>query len=154
MESDVTKTYGNRVRVRVCGLLREGDRLLMVNHRMPGRTAWWAPPGGGVEFGEALEECLRREFEEEVHLSITVGQFAFGCEFLQSPLHAIELFYWVESTDGKPLVGDDPELPLISDVRYLSAVERSALPADEIHGIFHVARTVKDLEQLKGFYRI
>ena len=154
MENEISRIYGNRLRVRVCGLLHDGDRLLLVNHRLPGRDAWWAPPGGGLEFGETLVETLRREFEEETNLSITVGQFAFGCEYLNDPLHAIELFFWVSRTNGLLRAGDDPELALISDIRYLSMNEISALPPDQTHGIFQVARSLDALQQLKGFYRV
>jgi len=154
MENEITKIYGNRLRVRVCGLLHTGERLLVVNHRLPDREAWWAPPGGGMEFGETLEETLKREFEEETNLRITVGQFAFGCEFLHHPLHAIELFFWVSRPEGILLTGEDPELALIGDARYLSMKELSALPREHVHGIFQVAHNVEALQQLKGFYRV
>jgi 8-oxo-dGTP diphosphatase len=154
MENEISKIYGQRVRVRVCGLLRADERLLLVNHRLPDRDAWWAPPGGGVEFGETIEDTLKREFEEETNLRITVGQFAFGCEYLHDPLHAIELFFWVAHSQGILQTGEDPELALIADVRYLSMNELSALPHGHAHGIFQVAHSVEALQQLKGFYRI
>jgi 8-oxo-dGTP diphosphatase len=154
MSEEFSKVYGKRLRVRVCGLLQVEGRFLMVNHALSGRSAWWAPPGGGVEFGEPLEDALRREFLEETKLQITVGQFAFGCEFLHNPLHAIELFFWVSHIDGTLTTGQDPELALITDVRYMSMQEISALPQDHVHSIFHIARTAIDLQQLKGFIRI
>jgi 8-oxo-dGTP diphosphatase len=154
MSEEISKVYGKRLRVRVCGLLQQEGRLLMVNHALSGRGAWWAPPGGGVEFGEPLEDALRREFLEETKLQITVGQFAFGCEFLHDPLHAIELFYWVSRIDGTLTTGQDPELALITEARYMSMQEICALPQDHVHSIFHIARTAIDLQQLKGFIRI
>ncbi|HTF22082.1 MAG TPA: NUDIX hydrolase [Chryseolinea sp.] len=154
MSEELSHIYGKRLRVRVCGLLHDDERLLLVNHRLPGRSAWWAPPGGGIEFGESLEHTLKREFEEETMLKITVGQFAFGCEFLHEPLHAIELFFWVTRIGGTLQTGQDPELPLITDVRFMPAHEIAALPRDTLHGILHIAPTQIDLQQLKGFFRI
>ena len=154
MSDELFETYGKRLRVRVCGLLTNGDDLLLVNHTLPGRAAWWSPPGGGVNFGESLEDALLREFEEETHLKITVGQFAFGCEFLQGPLHAIELFFWVTRISGTLQTGQDPELPLISDARFIAMQELASLPRNEVHGIFHIAHNQADLQQLKGFFRI
>ena len=45
---DVVTLYGHRLRLRVCGLYREADRLLMVRHRGITKTdTFWSPPGGG-----------------------------------------------------------------------------------------------------------
>jgi len=154
MLEEISEAYGKRLRVRACGLLYDEQRLLLVNHRLPGRTAWWAPPGGGVEFGESLERTLTREFEEETNLKITVGQFAFGCEFLHDPLHAIELFFWVTRIGGKLQAGQDPELPLITDVSFMSTHEIASLPREALHGILRIAPDLNKLQQLKGFIRI
>ena len=154
MSEELTRIYGNRLRVRVCGLLQEDGLVLLVNHALPGRSAWWAPPGGGVEFGELLEDALRREFEEETNLKVTVGQFAFGCEFLQDNLHAIELYFWVSRIDGIMAAGQDPELALVTDARFMSMEEINSLPREHVHSIFHIAHSAIDLQQLKGFFRI
>lgn len=155
MQEDIARIYGKRLRVRVCGLLPADERLLLVNHRLETGASWWAPPGGGVEFGETMEQTLQREFLEETSLQVTVGQFAFGCEYLHDPLHAIEVFFWVSpSPNGIISTGDDPELPLITEVKYMSMQEILSLPSTERHGIFETAHTVQDLQQLKGFYRI
>src|SRR5688572_29701526 len=104
MPSEIDKTYGNKVRIRVCGLCWRDDQLLMVKHQFGDRD-FWAPPGGGLEFGESLEIALKREFLEETGLSIRSQQFAFGCEFLQDPLHAIELYFHVVEISGKLKIG-------------------------------------------------
>ncbi len=42
-------------------------------------------PGGGVEFGEGLIECLHREFKEELNLDIEVTEHLYTQEnFVQS----------------------------------------------------------------------
>src|SRR5262245_31312473 len=110
MDGEIAKIYGNRLRVRACGLCWDMDRLLLVNHRMASGTNLWLPPGGGVDFGETLETALKREFFEETGLEITVSQFAFGCEFIKEPLHSLELFFNVIRTGGSLKTGYDPEL--------------------------------------------
>lgn len=152
--NEFTNTYGRRIRVRVCGLLFDNERILLVNHRLPDRAAWWAPPGGGVEFGEPLDHALQREFKEETGLQVTSGPFAFGCEYRDEELHAIELFFRVMHTGGTLTTGEDPELPLIADARFMNAAEWTSLADEHKHALLKLAGNVEQLQQLKGFYSI
>jgi 8-oxo-dGTP diphosphatase len=104
--------FTGRVRVRVLGLLVEDGKTLMVRID-PGTTSepFWAPPGGGVELGERLEDALKREFLEETGLEIEVGELAEVKEFIQLPWHAVELYYHVTRVGGELKLGSDPELP-------------------------------------------
>jgi ADP-ribose pyrophosphatase YjhB (NUDIX family) len=59
------------------------DRVLLVRHSY--RPGWFFP-GGGVEWGETLEEALARELEEEVGVTLTAppvlhGMFSNGTNF-------------------------------------------------------------------------
>jgi 8-oxo-dGTP diphosphatase len=126
----------------------------MVNHRMNGGT-FWAPPGGGLEYGQTIAETLVREFQEEVRLQIIPGRFLFGCEFIREPLHAAELFFAVEATGGVPQTGSDPELPgLIAEAQFLPLEAILALPESSRHGIFRLCEKPGDFQQLSGFYTI
>lgn len=40
-------------------------------------------PGGGLEFGEGLHDCLLREFKEEAGLDIRVQQHIYTTDFFQ-----------------------------------------------------------------------
>jgi len=154
MDEEIAKVYGNRLRVRVCGLCWDGDKILMANHRLESGAGLWLPPGGGVEYGETLEMALKREFLEETSLEIALVNFAFGCEFIKQPLHALELFFNVKRTGGTLKNGYDPELQIIQDVRFLSERELGELSVEEIHGIFRKGGVPNDLRKLSGFYRI
>ncbi len=151
---EIAEIYGQRLRVRVCGLLYQGDDLLMVNHRLLSDGNFWSPPGGGIEYNESHEDSLKREFLEETGLDIRVDHFAFGCEFIHAPLHAIELFFWTQPVGGRLQTGFDPEVQIIKETRFMSVDALRALPADELHGIFRLARTRAEFQQLTGFYRI
>lgn len=154
MESEFSKIYGNRLRIRVCGLCWDGDRLLLVNHKTSSNVNFWAPPGGGIEFGESLEVALKREFREETGLEIGRLKFAFGTEFIRDPLHAIELFFSVKRTGGDLIRGYDPELQVIQDVKFISEAEIGKISPDELHGIFQIAGTPNGLSALSGFYTV
>lgn len=153
MSPEIAERYGNKVRIRVCGLCWKGDALLMVKHNLDG-SDFWAPPGGGLEFGECIEDALEREFREETGLHVTPGKFLFGCEFIQAPLHAIELFFEVEIRAGELTNGNDPELQIIEKVRFLSPGEIQSIPGQHRHGIFNKIEDATILRQLSGFYKI
>lgn len=153
MSPEIAELYGNKVRIRVCGLCWQDDRLLMVKHLI-GNQVLWSPPGGGLEFGETLEQALMREMKEETALEVRIGPFAFGCEFIAAPLHAIELFFQVTPISGVLTIGQDPELPVITSVNFLSPDEIDAIPGHMRHGIFNIVSRATDLVKLGGFHRI
>jgi 8-oxo-dGTP diphosphatase len=154
MDPAVTKLYGNKVRVRICGLCWRNENLLMVNHRGLHDADFWSPPGGGLEFGQSVGECLEKEFLEETGLRVVADRFLFGCEFIRKPLHAVELFFEVSIRGGTLQKGDDPELRMIEAVRFMSASDITRIPATSLHGIFSLVPTPGDLKTLNGFFRI
>ncbi len=102
--------YGNKVRVRTCGVLIRNSKILLLNHNgINDENIFWSFPGGGVNFGESLEKCLIRECEEECNISIEVKNFIYLDEYINKNFHAIELLYLVSSNDT-PSLGKDPEL--------------------------------------------
>ncbi|MCI0751305.1 MAG: NUDIX hydrolase [Flammeovirgaceae bacterium] len=156
MTEEIKAVYGNKVRIRVCGLAFQEDKLLMVNHQSLSKRNLWAPPGGGIDFGETTGQSLEREFLEETGLQIAVRDFLFVCEFINGPLHAIELFFSAEIRGGKVQTGNDPETrkQIIREVRFLSQYEIDIIPTDEKHGIFRIGKTFGALKNLRGFYKI
>src|SRR5689334_17426491 len=118
MDQKIAQEYGNKVRIRVCGLCWMDEKLLLVNHTGLGNGAFWAPPGGGMDFGTSIQANLKREFVEETGLTVEIGPFLFGCEYIETPLHSVELFFKTTVIDGKLRVGSDPELDIIKDVRF------------------------------------
>ncbi len=157
-ESEIINKYGNRVRLRVCGLCWRNDNLLMVNHKSLTGGYFWAPPGGGIEFGQPAHTALIREFMEETAITITVGSLLFTCEFIKQPLHAMELFFEACYEQGEPTTGLDPESTadnqIITKVAYLDYATIMRIPSAERHGIFRIAKTPEELKKLTGFYRL
>lgn len=155
---EVLKLYGNRLRLRVCGLYREDQRLLMVRHRGIGPTnVFWCPPGGGAQFGETAPSALIREFMEETGLEVEIGDMLFVNEFMLSPLHAMELFFDVRATGGALRLGIDPEMSvegqIIEEVRLMSFEEIKSYPPAEVHDLFRYCHSLDDVFQLRGYLR-
>ena len=156
LREEVRKLYGNRLRLRVCGLYRENDRLLMVRHRGIGPTdTFWCPPGGGAQFSETAPDALIREFLEETGLAVEIGAMLFVNEFMQPPLHAMELFFAVRVTGGSLRQGIDPEMSLdgqiIEEVRLMSFEEIKSYPPEEVHALFRHCDTLDDVFNLRGY---
>ncbi|MBO6525311.1 MAG: NUDIX domain-containing protein [Balneolaceae bacterium] len=125
--------YSGKLRVRVAGLLLEDEKLLLIRMHSPvSDSDIWTAPGGGVEFGETLEEALKREFQEETGLSITVKKLLHVNELLELPYHAIELFFLVEKLYGELRLGSDPEHnkedQLLKEIRFFREDELSGIP--------------------------
>jgi 8-oxo-dGTP diphosphatase len=153
MTPEIAEIYGNKVRLRVSGLCWQEDSLLLIKHKM-GSGDLWAPPGGGIEYGETLENALKREFFEETGLDVAVKKFLFGCEFIKNPLHAVELFFEVKMVGGVLKSGYDPELQLIEKAQFLHWKVIKDIPEKSLHGIINRCQDLDCLRQLHGFYRI
>jgi 8-oxo-dGTP diphosphatase len=54
-------------RVAVRALIVSDNKMLAVKEVDGGD--WWAIPGGGVDYGESLKDCLLREIKEEIGVS-------------------------------------------------------------------------------------
>lgn len=158
MNPKIDEIFGGRVRVRACGICWMGGNLLMVNHVGLSGSKFWAPPGGGVEFGDAVSDTLSREFREETGLEVKTGRFMFICEYMRPPLHAIELFFEVEIVGGSLIRGRDPEMPpnnqLIEEVAFLGYGQIQDLKPEERHALFEIYRTEKALRSASGYWKI
>jgi 8-oxo-dGTP diphosphatase len=142
--------YTGKLRVRACGICRQGNKILVVRHQhIAGKYNLWSPPGGGVAFGETIQDCLVREFREETGLTIRPGRFLFISEFLQDPLHALELFFEVHIEAGELQTGSDPELApesqLIQQVAFKTLAELRREDPRELHRVFEDLIDLDDL---------
>ncbi len=150
MQEEIIQTFGNKLRVRVSGVLIENESVLLIKHKtLPPVNNFWSPPGGGLSYNETLKDCLEREFFEETNLSIKSAELICMNEFLQAPLHAIELFFLVSSYEGELKLGKDPELAhnkqIIEELEFIPFSQLKKFPKASYHPIFH------DLDQLEDF---
>lgn len=157
MSSSVHQIFGNQLRVRVCGICIVRNKILLVNHSGLSHGELWAPPGGGMKFGESAEACLKREFKEETGLNIEISDFLFAAEFIHEPLHAVELFFLTILSGGTLKRGVDPEMggeQIIQEVRFFDWKEIDQLKSSERHGIFNKAQHASKIVDLRGYFKL
>ena len=153
----VRTTFGNRLRTRVCGLCFSHNDLLLVRHRGLGPRGYlYTPPGGGMHYGETAGEALAREFREETGLHIRVNEFLFVYEYCVPPLHALELFFWVETTGGILRTGYDPEVAadeqLIEEVRFMSPEAIRRERGKQMHAMINRYPSREALLSQRGYF--
>lgn len=89
--------------IRVYGLLINGDQevLLSDEHRFGRKFTKF--PGCGLEQGEGLKECLKREFMEELFISVEVQDLFYLTDFYQASAfnsndQIISVYYFVSTS--------------------------------------------------------
>ncbi len=115
-----------RPRIRVAVAVVHDDKLLLVQHTKA-RQSYWLLPGGGLEWGEGLKDCVTRELLEETGLVIESGELLFLSETLSpdGTRHVIHLVFGGSWVGGELRVPDDEER--ITDVRWVGLDEVSQL---------------------------
>jgi A/G-specific adenine glycosylase len=116
-------------------VIRKHGRLLIAQRPLRGRLGGlWEFPGGKVEAGETLPQCLRHEIREELGIRIKVGKpitsidhaythfkitlYAFECEFVSGQPQALQVqdFKWVRMSELKKYAFAKTDLRIISAI--------------------------------------
>ncbi len=83
----------------------EGGIILIKRKNPP---SGWAIPGGFVDYGESLEDAVRREAKEETGLDIKlIRQFHTYSDPKRDPRHHTVSTIFIATAAGKPKAGDD-----------------------------------------------
>jgi 8-oxo-dGTP diphosphatase len=159
MEREIVEAYGNHLRVRICGICIKENKILLIKHKNIGRAGYlWSPPGGGLKFGETVEACLKREFVEETHLSVKIERFLFVHEFVEPPLHAIELFFEVSIVEGKIGLGKDPEMQenkqILEEIAFLDYANLAQEPKECLHKVLQKISSINEILEIRSFESI
>ena len=158
LENKIKSTFGERLRVRVCGICIENGQILLIHHKgLTKSGSLWAPPGGGMEYGEDAKEALCREFLEETGLGIEVTEFLFVHEYLDKPLHGIELFFEVKRVSGKLKNGSDPEMgddfQIITATKFMPFEEIKQIPKASLHYVIQNITSLEPVLKLRCYFK-
>ncbi len=89
-----------KIIVRAYGILIDDQKRVLVSDEIIKEKFYTKFPGGGLELGEGIRDCLIREFKEETGLDITVDKHFYTTDFFQqSAFNAtdqiISIYYFV-----------------------------------------------------------
>lgn len=90
--------------IRVYGILTNMKNQVLVTDEYRNGIMFTKYPGGGLEFGEGIIDCLKREFVEEMNCEVTVKQHFYTTDFFQvsafNPKHQlISIYFLVHSKE-------------------------------------------------------
>lgn len=150
--------YGGAIRTRVCGILIQHNKILLLNHpKINAGKDLWLPPGGRAEYNSSLPENLQREIKEETNLYAEIGRFLFLHEYIDKPLHAIETFFLANILSGTLALGTDPELAeneqIITDMDFFDFEKINSWPRHAKHNIFNYCKSLSGLLALSGYFK-
>ena len=112
-----------RAVVQVVGAaLVAGDRVLVAQRSGGPYDGFWEFPGGKVEPGESVVDCLRRELDEELGIVAEIGELVLTSVARYPGLEPIELsFFFADRFVGEPERRD------YAEIRWVAPSELDAL---------------------------
>ena len=121
----VNSSKNEGARIRIAGLIVREGKILLAEHEKGGRR-YWLLPGGGMEYGETIEEALKRELLEEAGLVIEVGRLLWIVESIPGDKHRHVLNLILEATALEEILHPNPDR-VLRDVRWKSPDELESL---------------------------
>jgi 8-oxo-dGTP diphosphatase len=81
-----------KIVIRVRGIIIDEGKLLTVKH--PHSKNFLALPGGHLEWGEDVKECLQREIVEELGINPKIGKLLYLYNFInEDNIQSLEFFF-------------------------------------------------------------
>lgn len=97
-------------KVRCTAVLIEDDAILLVKQKITDALSrQWSLPGGTLEPGETLEECVCREAREETGLEMAIEKLLYICDRIHDDQHTVHVTFLMRSTGGAMQLGIEPE---------------------------------------------
>lgn len=97
----------DRFNIRVYGIWIEADRVLVSEETIKGKQ-YIKFPGGGLELGEGIKDCLKREWKEELDLDINISRHFYTTDFFQPSFfdksQVISIYYLVRPLHPDPYI--------------------------------------------------
>lgn len=69
--------------IRVYGIWIDREQQILLTDEKMGNLYITKFPGGGLEYGEGIADCLKRECMEELGVNISIGSHIYTTDFFQ-----------------------------------------------------------------------
>lgn len=93
--------------IRVYGILLDDAKGILVADEFQSGMRFTKFPGGGLEFGEGIKDCLIREWREELHQHIEIVDHFYTTDFFQAsafdPKKQVISIYYLVSALNEPV---------------------------------------------------
>ena len=95
----------------------QGEHFLLARRKFDPFKGYWDIPGGFLELGESLEDCLRRELREELEIEIRIMESLGSCPdvYGEDLSPTINIFYLATIVEGIPTAKSD-----VSEVQWFN----------------------------------
>lgn len=126
----------DKINVRVYAAAIKNNKVLVLHEEYAGEHLMKLP-GGGLEFGESVIECLHRELDEELNVKVKVLRHLYTQEdFVQSRFRENEqllsLYYLVEIINEDEFLIMDPCIEKIDWIPLDIEENPFVLPVDRV----------------------
>ena len=142
----------HKIAVRCRAVILHEGKLLVVKHRP--ESAWYALPGGHLEWGEGVQACLVREIEEELGVRPELGRLVYINTFVDavSMTHSVEFFF--EVVNGAAFTGERDleatDADEIAELRWVDSTDVVELLPKQIAADFRQGKLPSDVVRYVG----
>jgi ADP-ribose pyrophosphatase YjhB (NUDIX family) len=117
--------------VRPTGILIEENKILLVKQDVTEKRHW-SLPGGKLEPGESIEQCLTREIKEETGLDISVRELLYICDRINEDNHVVHMTFLIDRVSGETLLPNWKHKDLHASRSSKTIREICMIPVDEL----------------------
>lgn len=87
------------MKIRPTGILINDNKILLLDQNVNSKRKW-SLPGGSLENGETIEDCLKREMREETGLDVKIIKLLYVNDFFRNNTYVLHITFLVEKIGG------------------------------------------------------
>jgi 8-oxo-dGTP diphosphatase len=130
----------SKFKIRVAVVLITPDGLLLCQQN---NRPFWVLPGGTLEPGEGVEDCARREMQEETGLNVSISKLLYITDWLHPERQTHELYFLATlntPTQTTPVLTATP----VENIQHMRFVPLADLPTLDIKPAMVAQALIKD----------